>query len=120
MQVLEHNIPEELFISNALKELYIATRDHLKDRKITWKEVTDVLIEQMNEAEALTASQLGSTKMTVKAEKKIRHPRALEQENMIKKLNLDLPDLVGEEQSKLSFFVRAKNIDKKAHKAGVN
>jgi hypothetical protein len=39
---------------------------------------------------------------------------------MIKKLNLELPDLVGEEQSKLSFFVRAKNIDKKAHKAGVN
>jgi hypothetical protein len=76
--VLEHNIPEELFITNALKELYIATRDHLKEKKLSWTDVTNVLIEQMSEAENSAASQLGGTKMTVKAEKKIRHPRALE------------------------------------------
>jgi hypothetical protein len=38
---------------------------------------------------------------------------------MIKKLGLELPDLVGGDESKLSFFVKSQNTDKKTHKLGI-
>jgi hypothetical protein len=120
IQVLDHNIPEEIFIVHAVKELYLAARDALKNKKMNWKEVTNVLIEMMHEQDLTNTGQLGSTKMTVKAEKKIRHPRAGMQDNMIKKLQLELPDLIGEEENKLSFFVKSPNVDRKAHKTGIN
>lgn len=31
-----------------------------------------------------------------------------------------LPDLVGEDENKLSFFVKSPNADKKTHKNGIN
>lgn len=39
---------------------------------------------------------------------------------MIRKLGLELPDLVGEDENKLSFFVKSPNADKKTHKNGIN
>ena len=39
---------------------------------------------------------------------------------MIRKLGLELPDLVGEDENKLSFFVKSNNADKKTHKSGIN
>lgn len=67
-----------------------------------------MLIELMHEAEYINAGQgFASNKLSVKAEKKIRHPRAELQEKMIKKLGLELPDLLGEDETKLSFFVKS-------------
>ena len=38
---------------------------------------------------------------------------------MIKKLDLDLPILVGADETRLSYFVRSQNIDKRTHKHGI-
>lgn len=74
----------------------------------------------MHEQEFIGPRTGGAGKLSVKAEKKIRHPRNNIQEKMIKKLGLELPDLVGEDENKLSFFVKSPNADKKTHKTGIN
>lgn len=81
-----------------------------------------MIIELMHEQDFVNLGGGGfaSTKLTVKAEKKIRHPRTNVQEKMIKKLGIELPDLVGEDETKLSFFVKSQNTDKKTHKNGIN
>lgn len=43
-------------------------------------------------------------KQGIKAERKIKHPRTDLQEKMIKKLNIQLPLLIGENETKITYF----------------
>lgn len=87
MQVLEHDREEELFIANALIEFYENIKDVSKSQPINWELITNMLIELMQESETLAHGGAGGAgKFSVKAEKKIRHPKNNIQEKMIKKL----------------------------------
>lgn len=79
-----------------------------------------MLIDLMHESDSAGPGSGGVGKLSVKAEKKIRHPKNNIQDKMIKKLGLELPDLMGEDENKLSFFVKSINADKKTHKNGIN
>ena len=122
LKVLEHDREEELFIINALINFYEHLKEYIKDQPLQWENATNMLIELMHENEYIHSgsSAGGYGKLSVKAEKKISHPINTIQEKMIKKLGLELPDLVGEDENKLSFFVKSLNADKKMHKNGIN
>jgi hypothetical protein len=78
MAVLEHDREEELFIANALIELFNHVKENLKNVPMTWSEITNMIIELMNENDLAHVGNGGfaTSKLTVKAEAKIRHPRA--------------------------------------------